>query len=50
MIDGWYAFFFRNKNEGFEYIVKSILDVIGYNINVITLEKESLFKKVKKLL
>lgn len=50
MVDGWYAFFFRDKKEGFEYIVKAILDVIGYNVNIVTLEKESLFKKVKKII
>jgi hypothetical protein len=51
MVDGWYAFFFRDKKkEGFEYIVKAILDVIGYNVDIVTLEKESLFKKVKKII
>lgn len=50
MVDGWYAFFFRDKKEAFEYMVKAILDVIGYNVDIVTLEKESLFKKVKKII
>lgn len=50
MVDGWYALFFWDRKAGFEYIVKAILDVIGYNVDVVTLEKESLFRKVKKII
>lgn len=50
MVGGWYAFFFRDRKDGFEYAVKAILDVIGYNVDVVTLEKESLFNKIKKII
>lgn len=50
MIGGWYVFWFRNKDEAFQYMINAILDVIGHNVDVVTLEKESLFKKIKTMI
>lgn len=45
---GRQAFFIRDRTEAFEYMIKSILDAIGYEVDTVTLKKESLFQKAKK--
>ena len=50
MIDGWYAFLFFDKKAAYNYIIDAILDVIGRNVDIVTLEKESLFTKLKKII
>lgn len=50
MVNGWYASWFINKTQAYEYMIKAILDVIGYNIDIVTLDKECLFEKIKKII
>ena len=49
-IGGWYAFLFFDKIAANKYMIDSILDVIGKTVDVVSLEKERLFSKLKKII
>uniref|UniRef100_A0A6C0AF48 J domain-containing protein n=1 Tax=viral metagenome TaxID=1070528 RepID=A0A6C0AF48_9ZZZZ len=50
IIGGWYALFFFDYNESRYYMIETILNFIGKNVNIVTLEKENLFTKLKKII
>lgn len=50
MIGGWYAYCITDNKKAKNYMMNAILDVIGYNVDVVTLKKQTLFQKIKKMI